>query len=118
MKKTKTITITAVVGLLLIVVLANVFTSGNKERTELTGTWVAASDHMVYPDVITLNSDGTGSVEGLKNFWGQAAPNNLTLTWYSDERILTIITELGEKNYDYRVSGDHLYIDDYLYFKK
>lgn len=103
---------------LLSLIAASIFTGCGKGRNELVGSWVAASEHHAYPDAITLKSDGSGSVDGLWSYLN-GSKDDIPLTWYSDGNILTIVTsEYGERTYSYRISGNQLWLDDYLFFKK
>ena len=106
--------------LLLFVAVVSIFSAlgSGKGKNEIVGIWVAASEHRVYPDVITLKSDGSGSVDGLWSYFNGSA-DNIALTWYADGNTLTIITEeYGERAYSYKISDNKMWLDDYLYFKQ
>lgn len=90
---------------LLTVVAASLFTACGKGKNELVGHWVAASEPSVL-DEITLRSDGSGTVDGLWNS-RNGKKDDILLTWYSEDNILTIVTnEYGERTYGYRISGE------------
>lgn len=60
-----------------------------------------------YPQSMTLNSDGTGSADGV------------SLNWYTEGDTLTLqLGFWGNLSYTYKVSGNHLTLDGYRYNKQ
>lgn len=77
--------------------------------SELVGNWVCDEAHSGYPDQMTLNADGTGTVDGFSCSW----------TENDGELVLNVGSVLiGVKTYDYSFSGSKLYLDGYSYTKK
>lgn len=71
----------------------------------LVGSWLCEEVHRGYPDVMTLNEDGTGIVDGTSVSW-----------WVDeDENVLHYNATYGSGEHDYYFEGDTLYLDDYAY---
>lgn len=108
---------TIVALLLLSMVVVSFFSACGKGGNELVGHWVAASDHIQFPDEIILKKDGSGILIRLVSY-----ADDISLTWYADGNILTIVTEeYGESTYSYKISGDKMWLDNgfstYLLFR-
>ncbi len=78
-----------------------------------TGNWVCDDANAIqtssgtYPESMTLNSDGTGSADGI------------SLNWYTEGDTLTLQLGLwGNLSYTYKVSGNHMTLDGYRYNKQ
>lgn len=105
-KKTEDLGITGVAGEVESVYIKDSSLVDNQE--DLSGYWVSNIEtDDSYPATMTLNSDGTGSGDGL------------SLNWYVKGDILTVNIE-GIKSYSYSYvkSGKYLVLDQYLYEKQ
>ena len=73
--------------------------------SKLTGSWVCDEVHGGYPDQMHLNSDGTGTADGMNCNWS-----------VNDGKIIFSLM-LGSYDYQYKFEGSKLYLDDYSYTK-
>ena len=77
-------------------------TTGNT----LSGTWVCDNVEHGYPDSLTLESDGTGIVDGV------------SISWYIDGDTFVMVAGIyGNYYYEYKLSGNTLSLDGYTYHR-
>lgn len=78
-------------------------------QNKLLGTWIPfdGSGRSGYPDMLVLRDKDSGSADGIE------------VSWYTEGDTLHLFIErYGEYTYDYKVSGDKLYLDDELYIRR
>lgn len=92
---------------LIIVIIVSVCAvfSGCSVESKMVGTWICDETHRNYPDIMTLNSDGTGTADGN------------TVNWYINEDELHLNATLVSATYTVSFSGNTLFLDDYTYHK-
>ena len=86
-------------------ILALVFTLCSCGK-KLTGHWVCEDTIDNYPGSMTLESDGTGIVDGY------------TASWRTKGNTFTINLLVGAFSYEYELKGSILYLDGYEYHKQ
>lgn len=95
-----------VVSVFLVVVMLFLLCSCGKE-SKLAGCWYPETEEGGYPDVMTLNSDGTGSADGL------------SLNWSVDgNQLRLVVGVLGSYVYEYELDGDTLILDGNEYYRQ
>ena len=73
---------------------------------KLVGNWICEEVYSGYPDQMTLNEDGTGTVDG----YG--------CNWTAENGVLTIAVGnllIGTLEYSYEIDDSVLYLDGYGY---
>lgn len=77
------------------------------KESKLVGSWYPAEKESGYPDVMTLNNDGTGSADGFSLNWSVNG-NQLTL----------VVGVIGSYVYEYEIDGNTLTLDGYSYYRQ
>ena len=92
-------------AILTVLILALVFTLCSCSK-KLTGHWVCEDTIDNYPGSMTLESDGTGIVDGY------------TASWRTKGNTFTINLLVGAFSYEYELKGSTLYLDGSEYHKQ
>lgn len=93
-----------VVGIAVLCLCA--FLISRKAGNTLPGTWVCDNVEHGYPDSLTLESDGTGIVDGV------------SISWYIDGDTFVMVAGIyGNYYYEYKLSGNTLSLDGYTYHR-
>ena len=95
----------AKLAILTVLILALVFTLCSCGK-KLTGHWVCEDTIDNYPGSMTLESDGTGIVDGYM------------ASWRTKGNTFTINLLVGTFSYEYELKGSILYLDGYEYHKQ
>lgn len=82
------------------------FLSACGTKSKLKGHWVSEDDDTYAPYDIVLDSDGTGTCDGL------------SVNWSYEDGTLTISTFFGVYDYECSVSGSKMTLDGYTYEKQ
>lgn len=94
-------------GLLIIVVVVMIFLCACGSKNKFVGTWRATDDDDVsFGEIITLNEDGTGTVDGI------------SISWDAEDGIFHWSCVFGSDELTYGFKGSRLYLDGCEYQKR
>ena len=93
------------ISLLIIIIAISLCSCGMSSG--IAGNWICQEVHNGYPDQMTLKNDGTGMVDGI------------SCNWTTNHGELTITAGIfGTMTYEYKMQGNNLCLNKYLYDKK
>ena len=101
MKKILSITMTAVMSVMICLLCVGCSNLSGPE-----GNWECDSVTSGYPDVVTLNNDGTGTLDAID------------VSWVIDGEKIRFTSTWNTYKYDFKLEDDKLYLDDYSYHRR